>query len=100
MACGGAGEGMCSEEDMVVKDRTFVDRFILSTLLFSTQWRFKSRGLGMSVLASWKAQRARKRAAKRAKAYSDEIDRQIQEDSKKCRRECDILLMGLSAVSI
>ena len=54
----------------------------------------------MSVLASWKAQRARKRAAKRAKAYSDEIDRQIQEDSKKCRRECDILLMGLSAVSI
>src|SRR6266702_2855709 len=55
----------------------------------------------MSVLASWKAQGVRNQAAKLAKAYSDEIDRQIQGDLKKFWRECDILLMmGSSAVSI
>ncbi|KAI9457436.1 G-protein alpha subunit [Lactarius psammicola] len=48
----------------------------------------------MSVLASWRAHRARKQAAKQAKAYSDEIDRQIQEDSKNLWRVCDVLLMG------
>lgn len=58
--------------------------------------------MSAGTLASWKAQRAQKqaawKAAKRAKACSDEIDLQIQEDSK--RRKCDILLMGSSALSI
>ncbi len=44
-------------------------------------------------LASWEERRAAKRAAKRAMARSDEIDRQIRQDSNTIRRRCDVLLI-------
>jgi hypothetical protein len=48
----------------------------------------------MNILASWKQRRADKRAERRAKARSDEIDRQLMEE-RKCRgQQRDILLIG------
>lgn len=48
----------------------------------------------MNILASWKQQRAEKRAERRTKARSDEIDRQLMEE-RKCRgQQRDILLIG------
>jgi len=46
--------------------------------------------MSLGILASWQQWRA----AKRAKARSDEIDRQIKEESKVIGRRCDVLLMG------
>ncbi|KAH8983747.1 G-protein alpha subunit [Lactarius akahatsu] len=53
----------------------------------------KLRGLQkvLGILA-WK----KRLAAERAKARSDEIDRQIEEDAKFFKRTCNILLMGLN----
>ena len=48
--------------------------------------------LGISV--SWEEWRKVKRENKRAKARSDEIDRQIEEEAKTFKK-CDVLLMGL-----
>jgi hypothetical protein len=45
--------------------------------------------MGLGILVPWEEWRA----AKRAKARSDEIDRQIKEEAKTFRR-CDVLLMG------
>ncbi|KAI9434683.1 G-protein alpha subunit [Lactarius indigo] len=56
--------------------------------------------MSIGILRSWKAQRAQKQASKRvnatidARAISDEIDRQIKEDSKKIRKVHNILLIG------
>lgn len=44
----------------------------------------------LGILASWEEWRT----AKRAKARSDGIDRQIREEAKAFKR-CDVLLMGL-----
>ena len=46
------------------------------------------------ILASWRAQRAQKQAAQRAKAHSDAIDSRIHQDSKNPWRKCIVLLMG------
>ncbi|KAN0135855.1 heterotrimeric G-protein alpha subunit [Lactarius tabidus] len=47
--------------------------------------------MGLGILASWEEWRA----AKRSKACSDEIDRQIKEEAKTFKR-CDVLLMGIN----
>jgi guanine nucleotide-binding protein G(i) subunit alpha len=47
--------------------------------------------MGLGILVPWEEWRA----AKRAKARSDEIDRQIKEEAKTFRR-CDVLLMGVN----
>ena len=53
----------------------------------------------MNILASWKQRRADKRAERRAKARSDEIDRQLMEE-RKCRgQQRDILLIGSCSLS-
>ncbi|KAI9431923.1 G-protein alpha subunit [Lactarius indigo] len=58
---------------------------------------FQLRGLQtvLGILA-WKEWVAEKRAARLAKAHSDEIDCQIEEDSRVFKRTCKILLMGLN----
>jgi hypothetical protein len=48
----------------------------------------------MDVFTSWKQRRAEKRTKRRAKAQSDEIDRQLQEESKLCKQKHDILLIS------
>jgi len=50
----------------------------------------------MNVFTSWTQRRAEKRTKRRAKAQSDEIDRQLQEESKLCRQKHDILLISSS----
>jgi len=40
--------------------------------------------------------RSQKQAAGQAKARSDAIDRQIEEDKKDLKNKCDILLLGSS----
>jgi hypothetical protein len=46
------------------------------------------------ILAHWKERRAAQGAARRARARSDEIDRQIEEAEKTIKQTYDILLMG------
>jgi len=48
----------------------------------------------MNILTSWEQRRAKKRAERRAKARSDEIDHQLMEERKRRRQERDILLIG------
>ena len=50
--------------------------------------------MSAGILASWRAQRAQKQAAQRAKAHSDAIDSRIHQDSKNPWRKCIVLLMG------
>jgi len=50
--------------------------------------------LPMNVVAFWKERRAEKRARRLAKAQSDEIDRQLVEESKHRRQRHDILLIS------
>jgi hypothetical protein len=58
----------------------------------------RNMALSMKILASWKQLRVERRAKQRAKARSDEIDRQLREESKHCaigqRQQHDILLIG------
>ncbi|KAH8985761.1 guanine nucleotide binding protein, alpha subunit, partial [Lactarius hatsudake] len=69
----------------------------LHPVLSTSKLRGLQRVLGIVV---WKEWLAEKRLAKRAKARSDEIDRQIEEDVKSSegvqRRTCNVLLMGLN----
>jgi len=51
----------------------------------------------MNVVAFWKERRAEKRARRLAKAQSDEIDRQLVEESKHRRQRHDILLISAPA---
>jgi hypothetical protein len=53
-----------------------------------------STALPMNVVAFWKERRAEKRARRLAKAQSDEIDRQLVEESKHRRQRHDILLIS------
>jgi hypothetical protein len=50
----------------------------------------------MNILAFWKRRLTERRAAKRAKAQSQEIDRRLQAESKRDaeQRPHDILLIG------
>ncbi|KAH9958144.1 G-protein alpha subunit [Russula dissimulans] len=48
----------------------------------------------MNSLPSWKQRQATKRAKLRAKAHSDEIDRQLQEQSKDFRQQHNVLLIS------
>jgi len=48
----------------------------------------------LGILASWEERRAAKRAAQQAIARSDEIDCQIENDSKIMKQRNDVLLMG------
>jgi hypothetical protein len=72
---------------------------LVTTTLFSLQAIIIAAFL-MNIFASWEQRRAEKRALKqaeqRAKAKSDEIDRQLQEERRRRSREKqhDILLIG------
>jgi hypothetical protein len=66
--------------------------FYLEILSF---WRkSNSTALPMNIFTSWKQRRAGKRAKRRAKAQSDEIDHQLEEESKHRKQEHDILLIS------
>ncbi len=67
----------------------------LSFLVIPSAWRISnSTALPMNVVAFWKERRAEKRARRLAKAQSDEIDRQLVEESKHRRQRHDILLIS------
>lgn len=50
----------------------------------------------MNIFASWKQRREVKRVRRRAKAKSDEIDIQLEEEAKRRRQHHDVLLISPS----
>lgn len=50
--------------------------------------------LPMNIFASWKQRCEVKRAKRRAKAKSDEIDSQLEEETKRRRQHHDVLLIS------
>ena len=48
----------------------------------------------MNTFASWKQRRTERKAKIMAKAHSDSIDRQLEEESKNFRRQHNVLLIS------
>jgi hypothetical protein len=58
--------------------------------IYSTGRTFNATTLHMHLYTSWK----RRKAEKRAKARSDEIDLRLKKEAKSLKRLCDVLLIS------